>query len=87
MNLSLKGIMSQLSDTARLILEIYGESNLRKNQGFKLMDLILNKTLLNTYHQVKFGMAVNELLELGYLEWSQESALILTEKGYKALNN
>jgi|MudIll2142460700_1097286.scaffolds.fasta_scaffold157244_3 hypothetical protein len=79
--------MSQLSDTARLILEIYGESNLRKNQGFKLMDLILNKTLLNTYHQVKFGMAVNELLELGYLEWSQESALILTEKGYKALNN
>jgi len=75
--------MSQLSDTARLILGIYGESNLKKNQGLKLMDLILNKTLLNTHHQVKFSVAVNELLELGYVEWSQESALILTEKGYK----
>ena len=79
--------MSQLSDTARLILEIFGESNLKKNQGFKVKDLILNTTLLNTHHQVKFSVAVNELIELEYLEWSQESALILTEKGYKALNN
>lgn len=79
--------MSQLSDTARLILDIFGESNLKKNQGFKVMDLILNRALLNTHHQVKFSAAVNELLELGYLEWSQESALILTDRGYKALNN
>jgi hypothetical protein len=79
--------MIQLSDTARIILGIFGESNIKKNQGFKLMDLILNKSLLNTHHQVKFSMAINELLELGYLEWSQESYLILTEKGYKALNN
>ena len=79
--------MSQLSDTARLILDIFGESNLTKNQGFKVMDLILNKTLLNTHHQVKFSVAINELLELGYLEWNQESALILTEKGSKTLNN
>ena len=34
--------MSQLSDTARIIIEIYGESNVKKNQGFKIMDLILN---------------------------------------------
>ena len=79
--------MSQLSDTARLILYIFGESNLKKNQGFRIMDLILNKTLLNTYHQVKFSVAVNELLELGYLKGSQESVLILTDKGCKALNN
>ena len=79
--------MSELSDTARLILGIFGESNIKKNQGFKLMDLILNKSLLNTHHQVKFSVAVNELLELGYLEWDQSSHLILTDKGYKALNN
>jgi len=79
--------MSQLSDTARLILYIFGESNLKKNQGFRIMDLILNKTLLNTYPQVKFSVAVNELLELGYLKGSQESVLILTDKGCKALNN
>jgi hypothetical protein len=87
MDISLKGIMSQLSDTARLILYIFGESNLKKNQGFRIMDLILNKTLLNTYPQVKFSVAVNELLELGYLKGSQESVLILTDKGCKALNN
>ena len=87
MDISLKGIMSQLSDTARLILYIFGESNLKKNQGFRIMDLILNKTLLNTYPQVKFSVAVNELLELGYLKGSQESALIPTDKGCKALNN
>jgi len=79
--------MCQLSDTARLILDIFGELNLKNNQGFKLMELILNKSLLDTHHQSKFSMAVYELLELRYLEWNEESALILTEKGYKALNN
>jgi len=79
--------MSELSDTARLILGIFGESNIKKNQGFKLMDLILNKSLLNSQHQAKFSVAINELLELGYLEWDPSSHLILTEKGYKALNN
>ena len=79
--------MSQLSDTARIIMEIYGESNLKKNQGFKVMDLILHKELLNSQHQTKFTLAVQELIERGYLEWGQEAELFLTEKGYKALNN
>ena len=51
------------------------------------MDLILNKPLLNTHHQVKFSMAVHKLLELGYLKWNEESALILTEKAFKTLTN
>jgi len=79
--------MSQLSDTARIIMEIYGESNVKKNQGFKVMDLILNKSLLSTHHQTKFSLAVTELVERGYLEWGQEAELFLTEKGFKALNN
>jgi hypothetical protein len=79
--------MSQLSITARIIMEIFGESNAKKNQGFKVMDLILNKSLLNSRHQVNFSAAVNELIEQGYLEWGQEAELVLTEKGYKALNN
>ena len=68
-------------------MEIFGESNAIKNQGFKIMDLILNKALLNSRHQVRFSLAVNELIKLGYLEWSQEFYLVLTEKGYNALNN
>lgn len=79
--------MSALSDTAQIIMEIFGESNVKKNQGFRIMDLILNKSLLNSWHQVKFSVAVNELIERGYLEWSQEFYLVLTEKGYNALNN
>jgi len=79
--------MPQLSDTARIVLEIYGESNVQKNQGFRIMDLILNKALMNSHHQVKFSVAVDELLECGYLEWSQESYLVLTEKGFRVLNN
>jgi hypothetical protein len=87
MNLSFKGAMSELSDTARAILGIFGESNIKKNQGFKLMDLILNKALLNSHHQVQFSAAINELLELGYVEWDSSSHLVLTDKGFKALNN
>ena len=79
--------MSQLSDTARIIMEIFGESNLSITQGFKVMDLILNKALLNSRHQVRFSVAIDELVERGYLKWSQESYLVLTEKGFKALNN
>ena len=79
--------MSQLSDTASIIMEIFGESNAKKNQGFKIMEFILDKSLLNSHHQVKFSVAINELMEQGYLKWSQESYLVLTEKGFKALNN
>jgi hypothetical protein len=79
--------MSQLSDTARIIMEIFGESNLKMNRAFKVMDLIINKSLLNSRHQVKFSVAVHELIEVEYLKWGQEAELILTERGYKALNN
>ena len=68
-------------------MEILGESNLTMNHGFKVMDLILNKSLLNSRHQVRFSMAIHELIELEYLKWGQEAELILTERGYKALNN
>jgi len=38
--------MSQLSDTARLILEIYGDSNQKKNQGLKPNGLNTQQTAL-----------------------------------------
>ena len=50
--------MSKLSDTAKLILAIYSDSNVRRNQGFKLMDLILHETLLSTHHQQHTGRGV-----------------------------
>jgi hypothetical protein len=79
--------MSELSDTARVILGIYGDSDIRRNQGFKVMDLILHRTLLSTHHQERFSVAVYQLVERGYLEWGDEYLLLLTDKGYKALNN
>jgi hypothetical protein len=76
--------MEALSETAKLIMDVFKDFKVGKN-GSLLAQILLNKkNRWNRDDQDNFGQALKELEGAGYIR-EGKIGLILTEKGYNYL--
>ncbi|HXX57207.1 MAG TPA: hypothetical protein VEI96_04345 [Thermodesulfovibrionales bacterium] len=79
--------MSTLSDTTRLIMDVFLQYGIEKHHHLSLFNLFYAKTQWEKCHQDNFTKAVHELVNRGFMEWGEAYALVLTEEGYHALSH
>ncbi len=79
--------MDTLSDTKKLIMDVFSQNRIRKHHHLSLFDLFYEKSQWHKYHQDNFTKAVRELVNQGLIKWGEAHALVLTEEGYSALSH
>jgi len=79
--------MNTLSDTSKLIMDVFWQNRVQKYHDLSLFDLFYEKSQWHKYHQDNFTRAVHELVSQGLIQWGEAYALILTEEGYNVLSH
>ena len=75
----------QVSPTAKLLLDLYLDCRILADEHLTMKALITTKIRWNREHQDNFHIAVEELIEKGYLT-KGDTGLVLTCDGYNFLH-
>ena len=75
----------QVSPTAKLLLDLYLDCRILADEHLTMKALISTKIRWNREHQDNFHIAVEELIDKGYLT-EGNTGLVLTGNGYDFLH-
>ena len=75
----------QVSPTAKLLLDLYLDCRILADEHLTMKALVTTKTRWNREHQDNFHIAVEELIDKGYLT-KGNTGLVLTGHGYDFLH-
>ncbi len=75
----------QVSSTAKLLLDVYRDCRILADEHLTMKALLTTKLSWHREHQDNFHVALEELIDSGYLE-KVASGLVLTDEGYHFLN-
>ncbi|SPQ01703.1 hypothetical protein NBG4_670012 [Candidatus Sulfobium mesophilum] len=75
----------QVSSTAKLLLDIYRDCRILADEHLTMKALITTKLSWHREHQDNFHVALEELIDNGYLDRGN-TGFVLTDEGYHFLN-
>lgn len=75
----------QVSPTAKLLLDVYLDCRILADEHLTRKALLMTKTRWNREHQDNFDIALEELIDKGYLA-KGNTGLVLTGDGYDFLH-